>query len=232
MKRFPVISAIAAAVTAATVLMCNNGTGPAKDEDIVPGNVILSEEFEGDLSNYRQIVYTPGNGMMSISTQHARFGKGSLTSDSNNTGIKCAIDPAIMDSIAGLQFYLMATQAAHTNFLAALCKPGSSANGLFTIIGMGIDKSDSLQTVYEEFPFDPAREYRKFAALALNIWYKCKIEYNYTDTTLTYFVDDAVVYQRGASNPMTLSVFVAMRDSIGAQGPSGCYIDNVSVYKR
>jgi hypothetical protein len=206
-------------------------------DDQPPGNVILSEGFEGDSTyldsnNYRQITYDPAQGRMSISTQHAHSGKSSLTSDSNNTGIKKGISPSIDDSIAGLQFYLMATKLAHTNFLAAICKPGSSANGLFTIIGMGIDKSDSLKYVYENAPGDPINEHKNFAALTLNKWYKCKIEYDYSDTTLTYFLDDATVYTRTAPSPMTLQTFVVMRDSLGAQGPSGYYVDDIIVYKR
>jgi hypothetical protein len=233
MRMSRMVYAMAAVVMGGMTFRCTTENSPTAPPDNVPGNVILSEGFEGDLSDYRQIMYTSGNGMMSLSTQHARFGKGSLTSDSNNTGIKKTFDPSIDDSIAGLQFHFMATRASHTNLLVALCKPGSSANGLFTIMGMGIGKSDSLQYVYEENPFDPAvRERRSFAALALNKWYKCKIEYNYADTTLTYSVDDAQVYRRGATSPMTLSIFVAMRDSLGAQGASGCYLDNVSVYKR
>ena len=112
-------------------MRCNNNSGPTNSTDKVPGTAILSEGFEGDLSNYRQITYDPGiQGMMSISTQHAHSGKSSLTSDSNNTSIKRVISPSIDDSIAGLQFYLMATTAAHTNFFAAICKPGSSASSM------------------------------------------------------------------------------------------------------
>jgi hypothetical protein len=170
--------------------------------------------------------------MMSISTQYAHSGKCSLTSDSNNTSIKKGISPSIDDSIAGLQFYLRATKLAHTDFIVAICKPGSSANGLFTIMGMGIDKSDSLRYVYEEDPLDPINEHKNFAALTLNKWYKCKIEYDYSDTTLTYFLDDSTVYTRTAPSPMTLQTLVVMRDSLGAQGPSGYYIDDITIYKR
>jgi hypothetical protein len=35
-----------------------------------------------------------------------------------------------------------------------------------------------------------------------------------------------------ALNPMTLHMFVVMRDSLGAAGPSGYYIDDVAIYKR
>jgi len=233
MRKSWMVCAIASVTMGGMVFRCTTENNPTTPPDTVPGNVILSEEFEGDLSNYNQITYVDGQGKMSISTQQARFGKGSLTSDSNNTGIKRLFDEPIQDSIAGLQFYLKATKAAQTNLLVAMGKTGSSATGLFTIIGMGIDKSGSLQCVYEENPFDPAvQERRNVTTLTLNKWYKCKVEYNYDDTTLTYSVDDAIVYQRGAPSPMTLQIFFAMRDSLGAQGPSGYYVDNVSIYKR
>jgi hypothetical protein len=232
MRKSWMVYAITAVAIVGMIFRCTTENSPTTPPDTVPGNVILSEGFEGDLSNYKQITYVEGQGMMSISTQHALFGKGALTSDSNNTGIKKMFDPSIYDSIAGLQFYLMSTKAAHTNFIAALCQTGSSANGLYTVFGMGIDRSDSLKYVFENAPLDPMNEQKNFAPLTLSKWYKCKIEYNFTDTTLTYSVDDSVVYQRGVPNPMGLQIFVAMRDSLGAQGPSGYYMDNVSIYKR
>jgi hypothetical protein len=238
MRKSRMVCAMAAAALCAMAVSCGKkDTNPVKPPDQPLGNVILSEGFEGDSTylgsnNYRQITYSPEQGLMSISTQHPKTGSGSLTSDSNNTGIKKLLEPSIDDSIAGLQFYLMATQAAQTNFIAALCKPGSSANGLFAIYGMGIDQSDSLKYVFENAPGDIINEHKNFAALTLNKWYKCKIEYDYADTTLTYYLDDAVVYTRTAPSPMTLQIFVVMRDGLGAQGPSGYYIDDVCVYKR
>ena len=232
MKLSGILGIAAAVAMSGMIMRCNNKSGTTNPTVTVPGTAILSEGFEGDLSNYRQITYDPAQGMMSIATQHAHSGKASLTSDSNNTSIKARIDPSIDDSIAGLQFYLMATKAAHTDFITAICKPGSSANGLFTIIGMGIDKSDSLNYVYEYAPDDPINEHKNFAALMLNKWYKCKIEYDYSDTTLTYSLDDSTVYTRTAPSPMTLQTFIVMRDSLGAPGPSGYYVDDVAVYKR
>jgi hypothetical protein len=214
------------------IMRCNNNSGPTNPTDKVPGTAILSEGFEGDLSNYRQITYDPAQGMMSISTQHAHSGKSSLTSDSNNTGIKRGISPSIDDSIAGLQFYLMATKTAHTNFFAAICRPGSSADGLITKFGMGIDKSDSLNYICYDY-LNGINEYKNFAPLTLNKWYKCKIEYDYTDTTLTYFLDNDTIYTRTTPSTLTpFQTFVAIRDGLGAQGPSGYYIDDVTIYKR
>ena len=231
MRKSLMVCAIASVAMGGMIFRCNTENSPTTPPDTVPGNVILSEGFEGDLSNYKQITYVEGQGKMSISTQHALFGKGALTSDSNNTGIKGIFSPYIEDSIAGLQFYLMATKVAHTNFFAAICKPGSSNTGVVTKFGMGIDKSDSLNCIYDDYLND-IKEYKNFAPLSLNKWYKCKIEYNYNDTTLTYYLDNAVVHTIPVSNPTTLQIFIAMRDSLGAQGQSGYYLDNVSIYKR
>lgn len=196
------------------------------------GKVIFEEGFEGNLENYRQLLYEENQSMMSISSDYAKSGKSSLTSESNNSSIKVRVDPSIDDSIAGLQFYLLATKASHTNFYAALCKPGSSRTGLVTFFGIGIDKSDSLNYIYEDLLNGEVKEHKNFAALQLNKWYKCKVEYDYTNTALTYFVDDAIVSKKTVPNPMTLQVFVAIRDSLGANGPSGYYLDDVKVYKR
>lgn len=237
MKKSRMVYTMAAVVIGGIIPQCNDGD-PTNTPDKIPGNVILSEGFEGYGGNqldtidlYRKITYDPAQGWMSISAQHARSGMCSLTSDSNNTSIKRRMDPYIEDSIAGLQFYLMATGAAHTDFFAAICKPGSSRDGLVTKYGMGIDKSDSLNYIHEDY-LNGINERINFAPITLNKWYNCKIEYDYTDTTLAYFLDDALVYSRPAPNPMTLQIFVVIRDSLGAQGPAGYYIDDVCIYKR
>ena len=232
MGKFRMVYAIAAAALAAAIMHCGKDGNPMNTPDPAPGTVILSEGFEGDLSGYKQIVYDGFQGLMSITTHQAYSGKGSLTSDSNETGIKRMIDPSIDDSIAGLQFYMMAAKASHANTIVAICRMGSSANGLFTIMGMGIDTSDSLKCVYESAPADPANEYKNFAPLKLNTWYKCQVEYDYSAATLSYFLNDTIVHTISAMNPMTLHTFVVMRDSLGAAGPSGYYIDDVAIYKR
>jgi len=234
MGKFRIAFVIASVVIGGIMVMCNSKNAPTSPT--VPGTTIFSEGFESNLTldslGYRQVVYTPGEALMSISTQCAHTGTHSLTSDSNNTSIKYRFDTPISDSIAGLQFYLMATKAAHTNFLAAICQPGSSANGLFIILGLGIDKSDSLMYFCQTDPDSAGTTSKNFAALTLNKWYKCKIEYNFTDTTLTYYVDDVIVGNKITSAPKSLQTFVVMRDNLGAQGTSGYYLDDITVYKR
>lgn len=227
------ILGIAAAVAVCGIsIMCNKDSGTT----IMQRNAVFSEGFElTDLSNagYMQLTYVSGQGMMSISTNAAHSGSSSLTSDSNNTGIRKSLNDAIYDSIAGLEFYLMAKKAEHINFFAAIARPGSSVNGLFTIMGIGIDKSDSLQYIYENEPGDTVNnEHKNFAAIVFNKWYKCNIEYDFSNTTLSYYVDGSVVYTKSAPNPMSLQMFVTIRDSSGVQGAKEYYIDDVTVYKR
>ena len=219
-------------------ISCSEGPKPCYIDNIVlykksespnnetPGRAILIEGFEGDLAKYRQILYDGQEGMMSISKQVALKGTGSLTSDSNSTSIKSRLGTEISDSIAGLQFYIMATKKSQTNTIVSMCKMGSSRNGLYTIMGMGISKSDSIQCVFENSPQDSLNEYKNNAAFQINKWYQCNVEYNFSDTTLTYYIDGAIVRQITAPNPMTLQYFVIMRDNAGAQGPSGYYVDD------
>jgi hypothetical protein len=233
MTKSRIVLAITALAICGIFITCNkssNPAGPTPPPDPTTGQIILSEGFEGDLSNYRALSFD--SLLMSITTQNPHSGTHSLTSDSNNSSIRGILDRSIDDSIAGLQFYLMATKAGQ-DLMVAFCKTGSSPTGLYTIIGMGIDKSGSLTYVYQNAPDDSINnESKNFAALTLNKWYKCRIEYDYSDTTLTYYVDDKIVRQRTTPTPMSLPVFVVMRDSLGTQGPSGCYLDDITIFKR
>jgi hypothetical protein len=217
------------------ILMCNTDNGPTSPKpipkDTVPGNIIISEVFESDSTPLRQATFAPGWGIMSRITGHAHTGDYSLTSDSSRTSIKLNFD-VITDSIAGLQFYLMATKAEQIDFYAAIARPGSAWNGLFVIFGIGIGKSDSLQYVYQNQPEDSTNEQKCFAPLQFSKWYQCRIEYDFNTNTLTYFLDGTVVSTKTPSSVMSLSMFIAMRNELGSPGPRGYYIDNVSVYKR
>ena len=232
MKLSGMLGIAAVVAVCGITITCNKDSGTT----VPQRTVVFSEGFEeANLSDagYMQVTYATGQGMMSISTNAAHSGKSSLTSDSNNTGIRKSLNDAISDSIAGLEFYLMAKKAEHINFFAAIARPGSSANGLFTIMGIGIDKSDSLKYIYENEPGDSVNnEHKNFAALVFNKWYKCNIEYDFTNAILSYYVDGTVVYTKSAPNPMSLQMFVAMRDSSGSQGVKGYYIDDVTIYKR
>ena len=231
MKKFYAVCAIAAVALGGLLICCDK-----KDASSAPPaperNAVLSEGFENGISDYMQVTYAPEQGLMSVSTNYAHSGTHSLTSDSNNTGIRKSLDDPISDSIAGLEFYLMAKKAERTNFVAVIARSGSSANGLYTILGMGIDKSDSLKYIYEYQPDDTSNEHKNFAALEYDKWYKCNIEYDFNDSTVTYFLDGRIVHTRSTPNLIALTSFVIMRDSLGSPGPKDYYVDDVTIYKR
>ena len=240
MKKAHIICAIAIVTMSGMIIRCNKENGPTNPQTEALGNVIFQEGFESASSFdsiYKQINYDFGQKRMSITTQSKHSGNASLTSYDTSTSIKRRIEPSITDSIAGLQFYMMATKKSHANTFVGIYRyvDMTPPSLMSYTMEMGIDKSDSLKYVFEYCPvWDacPFNEYKNFAALELNKWYECKIEYNYTDTTLTYSVDNRIVHKITVPNPMELNMFFVMRDNLGAPGTSGYYIDDITVYKR
>lgn len=245
MRRFQIVCAVAVIVAGGIFISCQKKssepagpTGPTGPQR----NVFLSDGFEyssDSLANkYNKVAWVGGRGFMSTTTDTAHSGTHSLTSDSSKTGIKLGGAFSIQDSIAGLEFYLMAKKAEQINFFSALASSGSAWNGLYIILGMGISRSDSLQYIYQYDPSKPDSNYTKcFASLQFNKWYKCNIEYSFPDTTVTYSLDDSVVYTRKTPLLSPLNVFLVARDSVvsegaGSQGSKEYYIDDVTVYER
>ena len=230
MKKVTVICLVA---LSAAIIMCNNPDGVTGiDPGFPPGTMMLSEGFETDTAQLLQYTYAPGWGIMSRTMDHAHTGKYSLTSDSNRTGIKKYFDDNIIESVAGLQFYLMATKAEQINFYAAIARSGSAWNGLYTIFGMGISKSDSLEYFCQYAPDDSTNEQKCFAPLQFNKWYQCRIEYDFTTKTLTYLLDGTVVGTKSTPYVSSLSMLVTIRDESGSPGLKGYYIDDISVYRK
>ena len=227
MKMSKLFCILAMVAIGAMLIRCNSAS-PTSSPSFA--NVLLSEGFESDAA-LSALTFAPGWGNMSKSTAHAHSGKYSLTSDSNQTGIKEPFD-LIADSIAGLQFYLMATTAEHINFFGALARSGSAWNGLYAILGLGISQSDSLMYVYQYAPNDSTNEQKCFAPLQFNKWYQCNVEFNFTTSVLTYSVDGKVVGTKNTDNMMMLGLFVTTRDNLGSQGPKGYYMDDVTIYKK
>lgn len=223
------------------VITCNNNHNPTTPPPH-PRNVILFDGFEGnnlDSAGYTKLYNPRAYGPMSITNKAARTGAYSLTSDSNNTGLRKWLDNPISDSIAGLEFYLMAAQSGQTDFFAAIVTMGTSAgmldNGFSTVLGMGIDKSDSLWYTFQKYD-DPQADsdlvHKTFAALEFNKWYKCTMEYDFAAQKLTYSLDDRVIFTKGASGIAKLDMFITMRDSLGTQGSKDYFIDDITIYKR
>jgi hypothetical protein len=238
---------IAAAVTVFGIVGMCNKSGPTSPTP-QPRNVLFTEGFEGnnlDSAGYTKLYNPRAFGIMSITTNAAHSGKYSLTSDSNNTGIrKWMYDNngdqiVISDSIAGFEFYLMAKSSGKTDFFAAMVTMGTSAgmldNGFSTVMGMGIDKSDSLWYTFQKYD-DPQADsdlvHKNFLALEFNKWYKCAVEYDFTAQKLTYYLDGSEIYTRSAQGIKKFDMFIADRDSAGAQGPKDYYLDDITIYKR
>jgi hypothetical protein len=205
-------------------------------------NLLYFEGFEGrnlDSAGFQKIYNPAAYGWMSVSTKAAHSGSSALASDSNNTGLRKWLDDPIKDSIAGLEFYLMAKSAGHTNIFAAIVTMGTSAgmlnNGFSTLLGMGISKSDSLWYAFEKWnnPLaDSDLVHTNFAALEFNKWYKCTIEYNFSTKSVTYYLDNTAVFTRSAPGFRVLDMFITYRDALGEQGPKDYFIDDVTIYKR
>jgi hypothetical protein len=213
------------------------------DASLVDGNVIFSEGFEGTNlidAGFRVAYRGPDYGWMVATTKAAHTGAHSLTSDSNKTGIRrlLTVEQFVTDSIAGLEFYLMALKAQQSECYAAMGQGGNSwgmlPNGWQTVFGMGIDKSDSLWCMYEKYSnpqADTDLVHKKIAALETNKWYKCTIEFDFNESKLTYSLDDKVVYTKGAPN-RTIEEFIVYRDTLGPPGPTDYFFDDVTMYKR
>jgi len=223
-------------------IMCNSNSNPTPLVVAPPKNVVLFDGFEGnnlDSVGYTKLYNPHSYGWMSITTNAAHSGTYSLTSDSNNTGLRRWLDNPVFDSIGGLEFYLMAKSSGKTNFFAAIVTMGTSAgmlnNGFSSILGMGIDKSDSLWYTYQKYD-DPQADsdlvYKTFAALEFNKWYKCAVEYDFTLHKVTYLLNGTIVFTRSAPGINVLDMLITMRDNLGAQGAKDYFIDDISVYKR
>jgi hypothetical protein len=229
---------VAAVAVYGVIVNCNNGP----TTNTPPRNVILSEGFEGnnlDSAGYTKLYNPRMYGCMSITTLAGHSGTHSLVSDSNNTGVRKWLESSMSDSIAGLEFYLKAAQSGQTDFFAAIVTMGTSAgmldNGFSTVLGMGIDKSDSLWLTFQKWDNPQADSdlvHKNFAALKFNKWYKCAIEYDFTLEKVTYLLDGQIVYTRSAPGFRVLDMFITMRDGFGAQGPKDYFIDDVTIYKR
>jgi hypothetical protein len=232
MRRSGRVYMLAAAAIVGMFTMCNNDTGPTAPANTPPpGSVIFSDGFETDSAPLQSLTYAPGWGTMAKSTAHAHSGTHSLTSDSNKTGNKETFS-TISDSTAGVQFYVMATKAEQINFIGAIARSGSSWNGLYAILGMGIGASDSLCCFFQ---YDPTigSEQINIAPLQFNKWYQCRIENNFATNVITYFIDGKIAATKTTtSSMMNLSLFVTIRDELGSPGPKGYYFDDLTVYKR
>lgn len=243
MRKFQVVCALVAVAMGGIIMSCNKNSNPAAPGPAPgPGDVVYSEGFEESPDFlgllYVQINYATNWGLMTITDSAAHTGKQSLTSDSNCIGIKGSLGSQIEDSTAGIQFYLMAKKPEETDFIAGMGQSGSAPNGLYSFVGMGIDKSDSFTCLYQQSPYNGTSDTntgvikKNVVPLGYNQWYKCNIEYNFNDDIATYYLNGAIVCKLKPGGFYGMGQFFAMRDSLGKQGPKEYYLDDVTVYKK
>lgn len=212
------------------------------DSSSIQGNVLLTEGFEEASlvdSGFRQQSFGAGDGMMSISKSAAHSGQSSLTSDSNRTSIVKWFEDPINDSIAGIEFYLLAKKAEHINFYVAMGRQGGSfgmlPNGFNCFMGMGIDKSDSLWCIHGQYDTqisNPVYNQKRSALFEFNKWQRCNIEYDFAKSSVSYYLNGAEICKMDVPKPARLDVFAAVRDSTGAQGQKDYYVDDITIYKK
>jgi hypothetical protein len=218
--------------------------------------VVFTEGFEGDLSKWdaHYLIQYPDDiySLMRITGSAANTGTHSLTSDSNRTALYIGkdhhLDTARLETgTVGLEFYIMAKAAGQANFTVDFGQDAGSSGGMSGHFGIGFDPSDSLVcTYYDMYDYSSRMDNgywnKLIAPIELNRWYKCNVEANFTDSTLTYKIDDSLV--RADTLPVAhlmgidgLLVFrgygyFGMRYAPSTEGPQQYYVDDIVVYKK
>ena len=216
------------------VMGCNSSNNPPASSPS-----ILSEGFEGSLSSWQTEFMInfgdPTYPRMRITTDAAHNGTHSLISDSNRTALLYNLPDKLQDSIACLQFYMMAKEQGHTNFTVQIGQDAGSSGGLCKKFGFGFSPTDSIVTVF----FDNYGGVHDTAvkAIVLNQWYKCNIEVNFTTQVISYLLDDQIV--RTAPLPTIemygidkLLVLRGFEPTEGEDGVKKCYVDDIVLYKK
>jgi hypothetical protein len=160
---------------------------------------------------------------------------GSIYSKSNSTAQALSFselgnDPEY-DSIIGVEYQLLANASAKTNFIAFLSKETGSRSSAYHL-GIGFDKSDSIKIVWSTGDVTAQRD-KNIAPIQFGAWYKCTIEYNTTNQTATYYIDNKEVGTNIMPSTSTtgFNMFVVYRDASGQDGTAGYYFNDVTLYK-
>jgi len=162
---------------------------------------------------------------------------GSIYSPANNTAramtfSEMGSDP-VMDSIVGMEYYLMAKSSAKTNFIAFLGKEGGSIRNSAYYVGMGFDKSDSIKMLWTSNTV-AGQENKNLSPIVFGKWYKCNVEYNITNFTATYYIDNKVVgtpHVMPSLSTFGYNMFVVYRNEKGQDGMAPYYFNDVTLYK-
>jgi hypothetical protein len=201
---------------------------------------VFSEGFEGDLiaNNWSQLSIPwdpPLYSWLTITSAAAHGGTKSITSDSSRCGILASHSPKLDTGIVGLEFYIMASALAQSDFTALIVESGGSSDAGLHQYGFGFDSTDSIQANDYDF-YDTTRQNKNIAKIQVNHWYKCVVEVDFSKTNLiTYYLDDVLV--RTVPIPSTLYgldwLYVLRRNTgTGRHGPKPYYVDDISVYTK
>ena len=232
MLRQRILAGVVVVCVAGLMMGCSK-----KDNPVAPPErtVLFTEGFEGDLSNWRDN-YMINIGdfypQMRISTDAARTGTHSITSDSNRCALLYYVDPRVETGIVGGEFYIMATAAGQTNFTVEIGQNAGSSGGLGKAFGFGFDQTDSVKcTFYDSWtgPNDTM-----ISALQLNHWYKCVVEVDFTAQTITYYLEGAKVRTRPLPTQEMYGIdrVLVFRGIMGAEGPTSYFADDIVLYKK
>lgn len=136
------------------------------------------------------------------------------------------------DSIVGMEYYLMAKSSAKTNFIAFIGKEGGSIRNSAYFLGMGFDKSDSIKILWSSNTV-AGQENQNISPIIFGKWYKCTMEYNITNYTATYYIDNKVVgtHVMPSTSTFGYNMFVVYRDEKGQDGTAPYYFNDFTLYK-
>lgn len=214
------------------VLQCGKKDIPAGIDD--HRSVIFSDDFENGLTKwdvFRDGVYDTYDSLR-ITTAAFHGGGHSVVSDSNHCGIMKQFTDLVDTGDIHCEFYLMARAAGQSNFMVSLAKPAGSSGGDSYLYGIGFGSNDSLCCAYFDYTDGTHMVHTKnIASIQPDHWYKCEVEINYTDTTITYRVDDAVADTLTLPVLMNIQVLKIYRDELGAEGPIQYFADDITMYR-
>ncbi|MBN1128609.1 MAG: hypothetical protein JXA71_06465 [Chitinispirillaceae bacterium] len=182
--------------------------------------LIFGEGFGNDLSNWEGVYMVSSMEMysqMRISTEAAHQGTHSLTTDSNMTALYHVENNREETGTVGVEFYMKAKTAGKINFGVEIGQNPGSSGMVSPAFGIFFDPSDSIKCIF--YTTWPANDVQKMVApIQPDHWYKCRVELEFASSTVTYYIDDALVHTQ--TYPTTGS------EDIGLMG-----IDRVLVYR-
>jgi hypothetical protein len=227
----------------------NPAEPPVSETPTAPSGttLVLAEGFGGDLSKWADHYMVTSSeiySLMRITTDAAHTGTHSITGDSNMTALLFALPDTerVENGIAGVQFYIMAKELQQANFTVGIGASPSSSGGVQPLFGIGFDPSDSIKCTYYDmyYPYNNGHGDSLIAPITPNHWYKCVVEANFSDTTITYSIDDVQVrtFPMDTTRIMGISSLVVLRGMTGvnnapsAEGPKKYYADDIVFYKK